>query len=130
MKQICRFILGLMVVVFLDCHVGYAIEYVNGVKQPPSRYIVPTVEFDDIDCTDPGPHGQIYGNATDTGSGSEDFDKYLQQMIAGSMTTWLFANADGNVEIGSATQPTEALGGLIVASGEKISGVHSCYGDG
>jgi hypothetical protein len=58
----------------------------------------PSVDFADSDGTDSDVNARIYADLTDTGSGTEDADMYFQQQIAGAMTTWLHADADGNID--------------------------------
>lgn len=70
----------------------------------------PALIYKDTDGVDADDNGQIDGNLTDTGSGTEDFDMVLKQQIAGTLTAWLTSDADGNITFGSA-RPLVANGG-------------------
>ena len=76
----------------------------------------PGITFQDSDGTDADDNGIIYGNLTDTGSGTEDFNIYLRQQVAGAMTTFMLADADGNIELGTAAQKTDVKGALVNAT--------------
>lgn len=58
---------------------------------------VPVFDMKDVDGTDDDINGQISGNLTDTGSGTEDFDIFIKQQIAGTLTTAMTFDADGNI---------------------------------
>jgi len=62
------------------------------------RSATPSVTFKDSDCTDSDINAKTYADATDTGTTAEDVDVFFQQQIAGSLTTWLQADADGNID--------------------------------
>ena len=68
----------------------------------------PAIKFYDSDGIDVDINGQIDGNLTDTGSGTEDFDIFIKQQIAGVLTTSATFDADGNVTI--ARLETDATG--------------------
>jgi hypothetical protein len=61
----------------------------------------PLLAFYDIDGTDDDINAQILVDLTDTGSGTEDADVTLSQQIAGTLTAWLTADADGDISFGS-----------------------------
>ena len=73
----------------------------------------PGIVQKDSNGTDSDDNAIWYGNLTDTGSGAEDMDQYFRQQVAGTMTTWLFSNADGNLELGTSAQDTEIKGALV-----------------
>ncbi len=58
----------------------------------------PKVVFKDSDCADADDNAEIYAEATDTGSGTEDIDLYFRQQINGTMSTFLHADADGDLD--------------------------------
>jgi len=66
--------------------------------------VTPSLDLKDTDCTDSDINAQVYCNATDTGTGTEDVDVWLKQQIAGALTTFLYADADGDIQVGSASQ--------------------------
>src|SRR3990167_2288569 len=68
----------------------------------------PAIKFYDSDGIDADINGQIDGNLTDTGSGTEDFDIFIKQQISGVLTTSATFDADGNVTI--ARLETDATG--------------------
>jgi hypothetical protein len=70
----------------------------NGTTVTLSASATPGITFKDSDGTDSDDNGIIYGNLTDAGSGTEDFDLYLRQQIAGTLTTFLHADADGSLD--------------------------------
>ncbi|MBT7081669.1 MAG: hypothetical protein HN929_09430 [Chloroflexi bacterium] len=74
----------------------------------------PGITLIDSDTTDEDDSAIIYANATDTATTTEDVDVYLRQQVAGTMTTAIFADADGNLELGTAAQDTEIKGSLTV----------------
>jgi hypothetical protein len=79
----------------------------------------PTVEFRDTDGTDNDINAQIVANLTDTGSGSEDTDVTFSQQIAGSMTAFLTADADGVITAArDVVVPTEVYGASWNGSSE------------
>lgn len=57
----------------------------------------PGISFYDSDATDGDINAKFYVNCTDAGSGSEDCDFYIQVQIAGTLTTIIQIDADGNV---------------------------------
>lgn len=59
----------------------------------------PAYQFFDVDGTDADINGQIDGNLTDTGSGTEDFDISIKQQIAGTLTEVMAFDADGSIGI-------------------------------
>ena len=56
----------------------------------------PAMTLTDSDTTDEDISAQFTANATDVGSGTEDIDVTLEQQVAGSMTAFLTADADGS----------------------------------
>lgn len=58
----------------------------------------PGLYLKDSDCADGDVNAEIYADATDTGSGTEDIDVFFRQQIAGTMTTFLHADADGDLD--------------------------------
>lgn len=84
----------------------------------------PTITFKDTDCTDSDANATIVAAATDTGSTTEDVDVTLYQQIAGSLTAWLTADADGPIIFGSgrnvlfsaSSEPTPASRLVVKAS--------------
>jgi hypothetical protein len=70
----------------------------------------PNFVMDDTDSTFDDTDIKVHANATDTGNGTEDTDLTFQQLIGGTLTDFLVADADGNVKIGSATQPVQFPG--------------------
>lgn len=67
------------------------------------RSATPGYTFGDSDGAVSDTNGWIYGTLTDTGDGTEDFDMYFQQQIAGNLTTFLYADADGDVNVRNRT---------------------------
>ncbi|HDO36187.1 MAG TPA: hypothetical protein ENH07_07840 [Nitrospirae bacterium] len=81
---------------------GAKLEVVGTIKSTAltlARSVLPSIPFRDSDGTDADDNGQIFGDLTDTGSGTEDFDMWFRTQVAGTMTTWMYVDADGNVEI-------------------------------
>lgn len=78
---------------------------------------IPKIVFKDSDCTDSDENAVIYANATDTGTGAEDIDLYIQQQIAGTLTTRMQFDADGDIEV---TGNIDATGDV---SGATIGGI-------
>src|SRR3990167_8530139 len=60
----------------------------------------PAIKFYDSDGIDADINGQIDGNLTDTGSGTEDFDIFIKQQISGVLTTTATFDADGSITFG------------------------------
>jgi len=77
------------------------------------RVTTPGMVLKDSDGAVADDNGHFYGNLTDVGDGTEDFDIYIRQQVAGTMTTFLFADADGNLELGTAAQDTKIIGNLV-----------------
>lgn len=75
----------------------------------------PALQFKDTNCTDADVNAQIDAQATDTGTGTEDVDVVFQQQIAGNLTTWLTADADGYITFNRGI----VSGGVIIGSGNK-----------
>ena len=81
----------------------------------------PGVTFKDSDASAGDVNAQIAANCTDTGDGTEDCDMTLGIQIAGTLTTALTLNADGNGALASADFGTVAVGSTrIVASGDLV----------
>jgi len=76
----------------------------------------PAVTFWETNGTDFESQGTIYGDLTDTGSGSEDCDFFFRQKIAGTQRTYIGANADGNITIGYGTQDVVATSSFIATA--------------
>ena len=74
----------------------------------------PTLQFKDTGGTDSDVNALMDVNLTDTGSGTEDVDVTLKQQIAGTLTTFLQADADGVITLGSATQNVIVKGDLTI----------------
>ena len=91
----------------LDGAVTATNGYISG------RSTTPMIKFGDSDCTDTDDNVKIFSNCTDTGTGTEDCDLTWQQQIAGTITTFMLADADGNIEIGSSTHDTDVKGDFI-----------------
>jgi len=75
---------------------GYDVTNVAEVQT--NRNNTPGLFMRDLNCTDDEDNAEIYADATDTGSGTEDVDMFFRQMIAGTMTTFLHADADGDLD--------------------------------
>ena len=82
----------------------------------------PSLQFKDTDGTDDDTNVQIEINLTDTGTNAEDADVTLSQQIAGTMTPFLTADADGTIDLGSATQNTNVLGDLDINDSLSVDG--------
>jgi hypothetical protein len=76
----------------------------------------PGVTFIDSDTTDEDDSAIVYANATDTATTQEDVDIYVRQQVAGVMTTTIFSDSDGNLELGTAAQDTEIKGALVYST--------------
>ena len=76
----------------------------------------PVLNFKDVSATAGDINVSIQADATDVGNGTEDIDVTFKQQIAGTLTQWLKADADGVVTIGSATQNV-AIPGDITTTG-------------
>lgn len=59
----------------------------------------PSANFKDSNATAGDINAQIAANATDTGDGTEDVDVDFKQQIAGTLTAFLSADADGNISL-------------------------------
>lgn len=81
----------------------------------------PQLNFEDTDCTDTDVNAQVLVAATDTGSGTEDADVTFLQQIAGTLTAFLTADADGNITFGSARP-------LVASGGGSLTGTWSDLG--
>lgn len=64
----------------------------------------PTMKLIDTDAGDEDVSAQIFAQATDTGSGTEDVDVTFQQQVAGTLTTFLTSDADGSLTLGQSGQ--------------------------
>ena len=60
----------------------------------------PALQFKDDNATDDDINAQIDVNLTDTGTGAEDADIFIKQQIAGTLTTVVTIDADGDVLLG------------------------------
>jgi hypothetical protein len=78
----------------------------------------PSVDFYDSDASAGDVNARIYATATDTGDGTEDVDVIFQQQVAGAITTFAKADADGNLELGGSAQPVEIKGKFILSTVE------------
>jgi len=74
----------------------------------------PVLNFKDVSATAGDINATIQADATDVGDGTEDIDVTLKQQIAGTLTQWLKADADGVVTIGSATQNIAIPGDITI----------------
>jgi hypothetical protein len=79
----------------------------------------------------------ISGNATDTGSGAEDFDVAFKAMVAGSLYTFLNFDADGVLTLGYGGQTTNMAAVTVGTAGSVAgnlalndAGVLTLYDDG
>jgi len=63
-----------------------------------ARSNTPGLFMRDLNCADDEDNAEIYADATDTGSGTEDVDVFLRQMVNGTMTTFMHADADGDLD--------------------------------
>ena len=66
----------------------------------------PALTLKDSDCTDSDINAELSCNATDTGSGTEDIDVTLKAQVAGTLTTFLTFDADGDLSLGITGQTT------------------------
>lgn len=57
----------------------------------------PSLDFYDSDATDNDINAQVYVNCTDAGSNAEDCDIYIKAQVAGTLTTKIQIDADGNI---------------------------------
>jgi len=90
----------------------------------------PSVDFTDSDTTDEDVSTRILTNCTDTGSGTEDCDMTFSQQIAGTLTAFITANADGDTTIvrlaaTNATFVTPALGTPASGVMTNVTGIVS-----
>ena len=69
----------------------------------------PTIEFYDSSCADGDISASIEAKATDTASGQEDVDVYFKQQVNGSLVSFMFADADGDLEISKDIAPQNRL---------------------
>ncbi len=72
----------------------------------------PTISAIDSDTNDKDVSTQIVTDCTDTGSGTEDCDMTFSQQIAGNMTAFFTADADGNTAIRSIGAGSYAAAGI------------------
>lgn len=63
-----------------------------------SATTTPSSDYRDSDATDGDINTQILTNCTATGSGTENCDMTLKQQISGTLTAWLTADADSNID--------------------------------
>jgi len=69
----------------------------------------PSLDLKDSDCADADINAQLACNATTTTSGAEDIDVTLKQQVNGTLTTFLTADADGDIALGASGQATKGL---------------------
>lgn len=81
----------------------------------------PVMNFKDTDATAGDVNASIQADATDTGNGTEDIDVVMQQQVAGTPTTFLSADADGVVTLGSATQGTTISGNFLITTAKTVT---------
>lgn len=81
----------------------------------------PRLDFKDSDCVADDVNASINIQATDTGDGSEDIDLFIQQQIAGTMTTFVEADADGNITLGDGSRDVVLSGPTSVVNDFTIS---------
>jgi len=74
----------------------------------------PVLNFKDVSATAGDINATIQADATDVGDGTEDIDVTFKQQIAGTLTQYLKADADGVITIGSATQNVAIPGDITV----------------
>ena len=63
----------------------------------------PVFQFEDTDASAGDVNASIQADATDTGNGTEDIDVEMKQQVAGALTTFLKADADGTLELMATT---------------------------
>jgi len=78
------------------------------------RSALPALEFKDTDCAVTDVNASINIDASDTGDGTEDIDVRMSQQVAGSLTNFLFSDADGDLTLGHTTQNIAFNGNLLV----------------
>lgn len=86
----------------------------------------PGEAFRDSSCTDGDVNFYYYTDCTDTGSGTEDCDVYVQVMKAGVLTTFIFMDADAGVIIKDDAVPDsdQAYSGRVITGfncGENLA---------
>jgi len=79
----------------------------------------PDITGDDSDTSAESIDWKIYGNATDTGDGTEDVDLFFQVLVNGTLTTIMQLDADGNIE--AASDFNLASGKKYKINGSQIS---------
>ena len=75
----------------------------------------PSIDFYDTQGDDGDVSAQLDVDLTATGTGAENADVSFSQQVGGNMTAFLTADADGTLDLGSATQNTTVLGALTVS---------------
>ena len=93
--------------------------YVDAIVLAPSA--TPTSQQFDSDTNDGDASTQQVTNCTDTGSGTEDCDYTMSQQIAGAMTAFLTADADGRITVARLTAVTPNLQGAINYVGTAVN---------
>lgn len=96
-------------------------DYVYVEMLETERATLPGVQLKDENCVDDDVNAELYAEATDTGSGTEDVDLFLRQQINGVMTVLFHADADGDIEFTdsnrnvafSKTKLAGSTGGLV-----------------
>ena len=89
---------------------------VGAVETAPTA--TPTIANYDSDGTDGDISSQQVTNLTDTGSGTEDADVTFSQQIAGAMTAFITADADGSTTIARLAIPSGAAVTEPAAAGQ------------
>lgn len=81
----------------------------------------PDIEFKDLGAAAGDVNASIVVNAIDTGDGTEDVDVVFNQQIAGNLTAFLTADADGNIILGSqrSVEAPQATNSAILAFADQ-----------
>jgi hypothetical protein len=84
----------------------------------------PTLDFNDSDsvASPADDNAKIYGSLTDTGDGTEDMDLFVQVQVAGTLTTVIGVDADGDLELGTASMDVKVLDDLTLHSSDENAG--------
>jgi hypothetical protein len=82
----------------------------------------PTITLDDSDTTVETSDAVIYAQATDPVTDQEDVDVFIQTQINSTLTDVIDIDADGDLELGTATMDTMVNGDLTVTGGDITNG--------
>jgi len=114
---------------------AYQVLQVNAAGTAPAwaainvRGTAPTLPFYDTDAAAGDINAQILAQATDTGNGTEDVDVTFSQQIAGTLTAFLTADADGSITFG-AGRTVNIAGLLNVGTGLSTEDASVQIGEG